>query len=98
MVRNYKKKRQEEKTPDALMKEAVRLVIDGGPFRKIAKSCNVPRTYLRRYVNEAQVKGIENMAFSKSTSSRTVFTVEQEKMLEDYLKLAAKQKAEPWDD
>lgn len=88
MVRNYKK-RQEEKIPDALMKEAVRLVLSGSSLRIVAKSCNVPRTTCRRYVNEAKVEGVENVAFNKSTSSRAVFTVEQD-MFENYLKIAAK--------
>jgi len=72
------------------MKEAVELVLAGESLRQVAKSSNVPRTTLRRYVNEATVKG-SNMPHSKSTLSRAVFTAEQERMLEDYLKLAAKQ-------
>jgi len=90
MVRSYKKKKQDVKVSEMAMKEAVELVLAGEYLRQVAKSSNVPRTTLRRYVNEAKVKG-SNMSYSKSTSSCALFTAEQERMLEDYLKLAAKQ-------
>lgn len=83
-MRTYKRKTERANISKELIKQAVDEVFKGTSIRKAAKDNKIDRTTLSRYVNKLKANP-ESDVFKEYTNARQVFSVEQEKILKDYL-------------
>lgn len=83
-MRTYKRKTERANISREVIKRAVDEVINGSSIRKAAKDRKIDRTTLSRYVNKFKANPVSDV-IKQYTNPRQVFSVEQVKILKDYL-------------
>lgn len=81
MPRCYKRKTDRANISEQRLKNAAQLVAEGVSTRSAAKTCNVNRMTLARYIHNNQQKGYE-----KTAAVHRVFTDDEEIALTDHIK------------
>ena len=87
----YKRKKESHGTTSAdVMAQAVKKVLNGAKIREMAKTFNIPRGTLQRYIKKARKEGPDHCKFAHNYQHPMVFTEKQEKELADYIETASR--------